>query len=280
MERQYSASSKGLLFLKEWGGIGTLVIALLYTFPKDVWKEITGREERARVAEENAILAVRRTLADMAALRAEKASRISQSTDPRYQNEIVGAYDIRIYNLIYTQKDEFKERWHKLRSSELYMLGSSLALIGEVGEAQFYYDKAIEAAISEKRPDNITTIYREKGNSLFMDTPYQDKENARVAYVKALTSLSGDKRSSSPYLYVTHLSELVGFEILYGDWQCGMSKRAYVNSLYEALGKNNPALSSYYQMFSGINSRFRPGKGCTWKIPAHFALSSLVTPPN
>lgn len=266
-------SSAGLSFLKEWGGIGTLIIAVFYTFPFDVFDRFVNTQQRAREAEENAIESVRRSLAEMAALRAEKASRLQQSADARYQNEINGAYDIRIYNLIYTQKEQFRKYADKLRSSELYMIGGSLSLIGEVGDAQYYYDKAISTAQNEEKSRTILTIYREKGNSLFMDTPYRDLEKGRSAYLAALNILAKEQSGYATSMYVVNLSELVAGEILYGDWPCGMSKRPYVNALFEKLGAGNAFVSGYYDLFNSVNSPAREGKGCGYDIPTHSALT-------
>lgn len=266
---QRSVWAAAFSFLKEWGGIGTVIIAIFYTFPLDLLDRVINAQEREREAVDAALESARRSLADMAALRAEKASRLQQSTDARYQNEINGAYDIRMYNLIYTKKDEFRKFSDKLRSSELYMVGGSLSLIGEVGEAQYYYDKAIDAAIDEERSGTLITIYREKGNSLFADSPFRDVEKARKSYLTALELLAKDEYSYSVNLYVANLSELVAGEILYGDWDCGMSKKGYVNALFEMVGANNSVLNGYYQMFNSVNAPARSSAGCNYEIPIH-----------
>ncbi|MBY5585075.1 hypothetical protein [Rhizobium leguminosarum] len=279
--RRIRAGRSIISFVKEWGGIGTLLIALLYSFPSSVLDQWQKSKGQRQAAEKDALASVRGSLSEMAALRAEKASRLLQSSDAHYQNEISGAYDIRIYNLIYIRKDEFKNQAPKLRSSELYMVGSSLSLIGEINEAQYYYDLAIVAAGKEQKPGTVITIYREKGNSLFQNSPDQDIDKARSAYVSVLSLLSTDKSSYSRYTYVTDLSELIAFEMSNGDWQCGISYRDYVNSLFQQLNqKDNPFLSNYYKMFNEIKVPPRSGGGCPEKIPLHPAFAPPDLPPG
>lgn len=269
------SGSRALLdLLKEWGGLATLVIALLYTFPFSLVDRYFNAQRERELGEHNAVAEVRRAMSEMAALRAEKASRFVQSSDPRYQNEINSAYDIRIYNVIYTQKENFRAWSSKLRSSELYWIGSSLALIGEVGEAQYYYDLAISAAEKENIPGTILTVLREKGNSLFLDSPYQDVEKARSAYLEAIKVVAGQTSYNSRSFYVSLVSELVSGELLYGSYECGRSNVDTTNFMFGALNSAGVPVGGLYNLFNQNVETSKPRAAlasapCNYSIPRH-----------
>ncbi|WP_139108450.1 MULTISPECIES: hypothetical protein [unclassified Ensifer] len=269
-----SGSRTLLDLLKEWGGLATLVIALLYTFPFSLVDRYFNAQRERQLSERDAVAEVRRAIADMAALRAEKASRFVQSSDPRYQNEIASAYDIRIYNVIYTQKENFRSWSSNLRSSELYWIGSSLTLIGEVGEAQYYYDSAISAAEKENIPGTVVTVRREKGNSLFLDSPNQDLEKARSAYLEAIKVVSGQTSYNSRTFYVSLVSELVSGELLYGSYQCGRSNVDMTNFMFGTLSNAGVPVKGLYDLFNQNVETSRPraalaSSPCNYSIPRH-----------
>lgn len=87
-----------LSFIKDWGGVATVIIAILYTFPFDIFDRIVHRKE-ANLA------SARHALADTFSLRADKISALQKANEqsPNYQayiDAVNGAFDIRTYNLM------------------------------------------------------------------------------------------------------------------------------------------------------------------------------------
>lgn len=271
-KRRKSRARKVLGYIKEWGGVATLVIALLYTFPLGVFQLIESTNAKTAAAEDAAISSVRQSVSDMSQLIADKISHQIQSQDPRYRDALNVAYDIRIYNTIYSKKELFKKWAPRLRSSEIYAIGSSLTLIGEVGDSQQYYTMAFAKAVEENNFGAQVTAIRERGYSLFMETPYQDKDRARKDYLQVLDMLLSKKQTWALLQYTVRLSELSTFELSVGDWACGDSLRADVEPLFQKLGLIDPGLANYYTMFQQNVALYKPKQGqpmagCSYKVP-------------
>jgi hypothetical protein len=188
-----------LKFVKDWGGVPTVLIAILYTFPFDAaGKFINWREQN--------LVDARKALSEIAALYAAATTAVANVQDPQAKSFLNSTYQARIYVALLQNRQVIDAAENRLLSSELYVLGSLYSLAGLNGIR--YYNLAIQESKTEEEK---VTIYREVGNALFSAGPHQNVNEARVDYVQALTPAS-----TIPYqqaIYIQDAAELSYFEL-------------------------------------------------------------------
>src|SRR5262245_47519534 len=152
-----SEGQRLLKFIKEWGGVATILIAVLYTFPFEaISRYLSWRDQD--------LLQARQVLAETSALYADAISTSEKLTDPRLKEFLLNTYNIRIYNKLSANKDAIDHASNQLLFSELYALGSFYVLSGFQEEGVGYYKLALNEA---KKEEDRLTIYRELGNALW-----------------------------------------------------------------------------------------------------------------
>ena len=254
-----SLSKKALEFIKEWGGVATVLIAILYTFPFDAAGKIINWRDQS-------LLDVRKTLSEVAALYAAETSAVAAVQDQQTKFFLANTYAIRIYNLLSENEAAILAARSRLLPSELYFIGSLYVLSG-LPDAMTYYKSALEKSTSDAEKE---AIYREIGNGLFSAGPNQNITDARAAYVQPLTI-----SSKTPYLFVKYtfdLTELGNFELMNGDWKCGQQVTNYRISLFDAETASNPAAAEASTQFRNVVAAMtrKPGqsaKGCPYQLP-------------
>jgi tetratricopeptide (TPR) repeat protein len=209
-----SREKRILKFVKDWGGVATVLIAILYTFPFDA----AGRFIHWR---EQSLLDARKVLSEVAALYGAGTVAAANIQDAQARSFLLGTYNIRIYNALLQDRAVIKAAENKLLPSELYMIGSLYSLMG-LSDGIPYYKLAISKS---KNDDEKVTIYREMGDALFRPGSYQDIAEARVDYDQALSIAS--KIPYQQMTYIQYAAELGQLELLYGDWKCGQTVTSY-----------------------------------------------------
>jgi hypothetical protein len=253
-----------LTFVKEWGGILTIVIAIIYTLPLQVIDRLDANREKP-------IAAARQALASTFTLRAEKISALQKADEqlPEYQSYVSAvnaAFDLQIYNVITTNKELFNRVKDNLRPSELYSIGSAFSsFIGDLKTSQIYYDLAIKKALTEGNHEIVASTYREKSSTLFISDPDQ----SRKYYTLAMQIMTNSKNH---FEYAILLSELISWELTFGDWECGQKLKDIVLKMYEKIEKSNQAIRpykiSYVRNWKTISKKEeQPDKGCTYELP-------------
>ncbi len=264
------------LFVKEWGGVATVLIAILYTTPTLFYDRLTawwGQSSQVKLAK---IGRVREVLSKTASLRGEWA--IKQSSIPNLDSNpeavemLQTSYQALIYNELYINKELIDQEIGELRSSEIYMLTSSLVMIGEFASVERYYDLALAKASDEKNDKIIPVILREKAYALYTPSPYYSKDKARVAYVTAIQFSYQLNNGKPNYWTDRYLSELGVFEMQSGDRKCGQDlvERMYPRLQGEA-AKGNPEARRMLTMLSRAIASLpadngQQGDGCPFKV--------------
>jgi hypothetical protein len=261
-----------LAFIKEWGGVATVIIAVAYTFPFEIF-------DRYIRWEEYSVVESRKALSDASSLVADEIMNSAKITDWQTKQLLQSTYSSRITNILVNNFPTFAKAQSKLRYSELYILGSMLSLNGFVKEALPYYEAAILKA-KIQYPSALPTIYREKGNALFLNTPYENIDEARKnidearkSYQNALALLDLSKmKDQATYLWM--LTELGSQELIQGDWQCGRDILSSTLDGVKSLSAVDQTFTGIYQVaerqFATTNKRAaQPAKGCKgeYKIP-------------
>jgi hypothetical protein len=264
-EPKVGLNKKILDFIKEWGGVATVVIAVLYTFPFQIFDRIINRQEHD-------LAEARHELSDASALRAEKIAAVQKSNDPAYLDAINGAYDIRIYTIMISNKSLFDKVKNELTTSELYWIGSSFTLFAGAGDLALpYYNLAIEKAKAEKDLNVLATASREKGATLFPPSKVQNVADARQAYLTALTTLLNMTPKNFAQ-YSIFLSDFALQEMNNGDWKCGITLKESANKIFQEVSTNNQVVGYYYSLFQKTletekKKDGQPDQGCTYSVP-------------
>jgi hypothetical protein len=255
-----------LALVKDWGGVATVAIAILYTFPFDAF-------DRYIRWSDYAVVETRKAISDIATLRGEWYAAVDKATDRRVKEWIGITYNARVFNLITSNISRFSAAKNKLYHSELLLVASDLADAGLINDALPYYDLALVKATAEN-PTTVITIYRERGRSLFQSSAYQNKDEARRSYAKSLGLLAEQTKRGIAWsygMYLGFLGELVKYEFIEGDWQCGKNLDAYFFPLLQQMVKLDDSFADLYQ---SVRGGLPTGKGtnqteigCDYVIP-------------
>jgi tetratricopeptide (TPR) repeat protein len=171
------AGRGAVTFLKEWGGAATLLIALLYTFPFDAFDRFTKWREKD-------VITARQALADAASVWIEQAKTSTQTTDARMADLLTRSFKIKLFNIVYTNREALLRAAPALKANEVSQLAAMMTSIGRIADALPYYEIAIEKAKEDKL--NYANVVRDRAQTLFTMSPVQDIGKARNAYLEAL----------------------------------------------------------------------------------------------
>jgi hypothetical protein len=256
---------RALSFLKEWGGLATLMIAVLYTFPFEAFDRYVNWSGRSLQSARAAITAV----ADLSAQRTLAIAQIKDDIQAR--SFLTNMYNIRIYNIMITNKRDFIAAGAQLSAGELYSVGSNFTLIGAPGEALFFYDLALKASFENDKGAYATTS-RELGYTLALRGPLQDVPKAIKAYLDSVTTLANKEYWLDQRNYSQYISELALVEMDYGDWSCGVSLSKLSEQAISAMAMYDPSIremGGYFQnAFSTRTKRIGQGDaGCRYELP-------------
>jgi tetratricopeptide (TPR) repeat protein len=175
---------RALQLVKEWGAAATLMIAILYTFPFDVFDRYTKWWDKD-------VTVARQALSDAASIWLEQAKTTNAALDPRALDVIQRAYQTKFFNVVHVNRDALSRAAPRLYFHEVQQIASLLTMIGQASTALPFFDAAIEKA--KREGISHSNIMRDKAQALFMPGPAQDIEEARRAYVEAIR-LSLDNR--------------------------------------------------------------------------------------
>jgi uncharacterized protein YecT (DUF1311 family) len=276
--RPESFGVRAINSVKEWGGVATVLIAILYTFPFEIFDRVINWSSYD-------ITESRKILAQLSELQADKTSSLDRLQDKRNGYFLGSMFDIRIYNLLVSNKGVLLKSINKLSYSEAYALGSSYALSGLISDGIPFYEAAIRKSKLTDDP-SLITIYREFGRALFGELPGQDIKRAREMYGKLFDRFNAKLKLVNSETYFPDLYEYGSLEMSFGDQNCGKAIAAYAlamereiaaadftNELFGGLVKGN---ESDFKMRSG---QYRQSNGVCNKIemkPMHLILTKSL----
>jgi tetratricopeptide (TPR) repeat protein len=233
---------KALEFVKDWGGIATVSIAVAYTFPFSVI-------ERYLSWTEYSVSETRKALTDASALIADSVMNSAKIADWQTRAFVSDTYNSRIYNILVTHLTTFESAKKKLSHSELLTLAAILSLAGLATDALPYYEAAITKATETKNTAALVNIYRGKGSALFTPGPVFDLDAARTAYQEVFNRIPKTTDLQSQSTYLMFLTELAAFELKQGDWKCGQIIYKEAKEPLQILATVDQNASGMYQLF-------------------------------
>jgi hypothetical protein len=271
-----SINQKALAFVKEWGVVVTVLIAIMYTFPFELTDRIINwREHDLKIA--------RQALTEIATLQAEKVMntiKLSELPDPSVSDFVSNTYNMRIYNALYSNKEIFLGVSDRLLYSELYAIAGGFVLSGQIRDGLPFYRLAIKK--SEHDDFALIGALREQARALFISSTLPDTEanhndyikQAREGYLRGLGLMDDRDHVAFSESYVLYLSELASGELTFGDWKCGADLMSVaLRSLgYLVNFDKEPKMSGLYanMMQSYGSATMKPNqsnKGCVSPVP-------------
>jgi hypothetical protein len=239
--------------LKEWGGAATLLIAILYTFPFDVFDRF------AKWADKD-ILIARQTLADAATISIEAAKTATQvSNNP----DVAQWYYAKFYNVLYPNRDAVRRAARYLKSTEVQQIAAYFVLIGQVKDGLGLFEIALRTAKAEGLHPG--SLLRDKALALYAASPVQDVVQGRAVYKEALVSIA-QVPAQDARLLTMFVMELAGQERLFGDWKCGRDLQEKINGLARQLTSQGQVPQAVYERLNSPFDRQRVGQptaGCS-----------------
>lgn len=169
--------------VKAWGGVATLVVALLYSFPLGVWDRFVVSSKQRSSAE---LSSVRDAIIDIADYQLEAARTIQTVTDPDMRAMAKDALGAKLEIMIQRNHEKMKARALDLTAAELSFVGFIYDFIGRFEDAIDYYRPAL-ARVTE--PIDKAQIQRLIGHALFTKPTDKDLTAARRAMESAAQEL-------------------------------------------------------------------------------------------
>jgi len=144
--------------IKDWAGVLTFVVAVLYTYPLGVWDRfiVTAQQQHTKEVLDLRSVVLRLTDADSELVRA-----VSRTTDVSAQNAITQMANARKAAILSPSITLIERRYSELTGAELLLLGYQLNQLGDQGPlVARIYEKAVEKMIASKNNSGAADVYR------------------------------------------------------------------------------------------------------------------------
>lgn len=251
-------------FMKEWAGVGTLLIALLYTFPLGVWDRffVTADQKRAQQIEtlRNLALAV-------SELDAKFAGAYNSIPDEQTRAFFSRAMSSQKAALIERDLPVIQAHYSQLSAPEMIVLAYNLGLGGKVELADKIYTAASAKVVADHNVSAAADIYRLRGQLHASGPKGIDMIQTRQNYSKSIESLTGYASPGLRLQATNSAYEWAIFELSAGDWKCGQTLGAWAITMVDGLPKVSPEVATYGIQYRNVLGRFQlqpnqPQAGC------------------
>jgi hypothetical protein len=222
---------------KEWAGVITVLITLLYTYPLGFWDRfIVSREQvTSRQVDE-----LRGLVIKLAELDADYGRTSGGIADSYSKNMYTVAMTTQKSALVARGLDLIKARYQSLTASEISLLAVQLLAMGQSDLAQVLFDFALQKSIAAKNAAVTSEIYRLKARLYLPDGPLgPNVAEVRNNFKSAMNELASDpgrRFLSQRYAIAGDWSQ---FEFNLGNVACGIELTKWG---IEALKIINPSL--------------------------------------
>jgi hypothetical protein len=202
--------------LKEWGGVASLTVALLYSFPLGIWDRFVVPGERQRSEE---FTQLRRVIDQVAGMLIDGGRALDGAKDPQMQDIIMRSTNTRIMLALHPNEAAFARRAGDFTAMEQVAIASYYQLVETHRMAVHFADVVVH------KPDAPLLMraeaFRVKAKSLFLPSDVQSLAGGRVAFRDGLALLANSRSPQELGTHFTLTSEWALFELTFGDWKCG-----------------------------------------------------------
>lgn len=253
--------------LKEWAGVGTLIVALLYTFPLGVWDRFIITPEQSKRKKVEEVRSVLIQMMDKDAELARSYNAISSDQVRAFFSRAIAAAK----TIIISRSDiDFEvDITNELSINELIALGYSVAQISKVKLAERIYDQALQKARKEKVPQLEADLYRMKAG-LYSGYSGSGADLAKVReyFDQSVKIILENNPGPDSMLQASNSAfEWASMELAFGDWTCGQILGNWALTTVRALPPINPDSATYaaqyqLQLARFVKQKSQPVVGC------------------
>ncbi|WP_299739066.1 hypothetical protein [uncultured Roseobacter sp.] len=247
LEERTRPTSKSLLdHLKEWGGVGTLIVALLYTFPLGVWDRFYLTSKARAEAE---IGELRLVALEIAKLDGDWARTAGGISTPELQTMATRAVGSQKTTLLTGKLDEIVKYQDQLTTPELVMFAYSVSQINMPELADSLYQKAFEKSEMDETIWLSADILRLRATSLLNKSIQFDIDEVRSLYGESAKLLASSKTDAFVLQLAFTLFDWATIEFTKGDWACGEILSHKALEKLDSLPAFNPVVAQYKRQF-------------------------------
>lgn len=213
--------------LKQWGGVATLVVALLYTFPLGVWDRFILSPEARKSAE---VSILKELVVELSDVTATTAANVGQISDAQSRNIYIRAMGTKQVTLLSRNRERIKNYANELEAEEIVILAYALGQTSQVNHADELYDIAARKAAFQANPSLVSDVYRLKGALAYSEPTGVSISRVRENYALAVESLQPFNSDALRQQSANNIAEWALFEMTSGDWLCGerLRERAFI----------------------------------------------------
>jgi hypothetical protein len=205
--------------IKDWSGVLTFVVAVLYTYPLGVWDRFVVTAEQQKI---KGVGELRATIVRVTELDSETFRVIASIADVQQQALMSQVQNARKSALLIPELPLVEKHYSELSGAELELLGYQLNYLGDQGTlVQRVLDTASEKMISAKNNLGAADIYRTQAQ-LYSSYGSMglNPAKARDLFKKAIhLSMLAEPAKSLNTALATAM-DWANFEALSGNWSC------------------------------------------------------------
>jgi len=246
--------------LQAYGGILSLAIAMLYSFPLGVWDRWF-ETEATRSRQE--LTALRDSLERVAQMQVEGARAASGIQDPMLLDTVMRSTNNRILLTLAPREARFLQRQHEFAPSEQVMIGLLFSFVEKVPTALAFFRSA------QEKDDPLIRLEAQRAEAglLFRPSAIQDLAQARSVFAELQRLLPPQAGFGLHTVQINALRDWALNEFTLGEPSCG---RELVRRLEARLIEMAPLMTDNGMFATQVMSLFArflaqppaPGPGC------------------
>lgn len=245
-------------WFKDWAGVGTLTIALLYSFPLGVWDRFISdpveklRDTAVRLAQIDAEFSKTYNSIPAADARASWSRAISSQKAAIIRRSI----------------DDISNHYTRLTAPEMILLGHNIAQFGRLELAEELYLAAARKADVEQIVWLQSDAFRMRAQLHRMGPTGIDLPKVRENYSRSIEVVAGSALSVYGLQASNNAFEWAVFELTAGDWACGWTLGNWAMQTVLKV-PSNPLVQTYGEQYQLELSKYKqkanveqPSTGC------------------
>ncbi len=244
-ERTHEKPKRLVEHVKEWGGVATLIVAMLYTFPLGVWDRFYLTKEAREAAR---IETLSNLTMEMANLDAEMAQGFSNIQDVSMKNFFTRSLSSKKLIIINKNLDLIEKYYDQLEPSELAMLGYSLGQAGQIGFGERLLDEALEK-LGDENASLKSDLYRLKATMTVNNIEELDINSVRKNFYAAIQYLKRFSSDNAKLQSSNSAYEWAILEMSKGDWACGQEIAKWSIDTISSIPPINPQVNTYLDQY-------------------------------
>ncbi|WP_306114195.1 MULTISPECIES: hypothetical protein [unclassified Roseovarius] len=256
--------------VKEWGGVCTLIVALLYTFPLGVWDRFYLTKKARESAE---ILELREVALQVAKLDGDWARSAGSIPTPDLQTMASRAYGAEKTTILSGKIGALRKYKDRLTAPELVMLGYSISQMNKPTLTEELYATAFEKAKANGNTGLSADILRLRAFALLNSVDGLNLEKMRGLYSQSAALLAPLEADNYVLQTAFNLFEWSQIELAKGDWICGEVLVDMAIQKLADLPPFSPMVVQYKQQFGTTMNQYsqrpnQPANGCPDEVLA------------